>query len=275
MPSADTRGWVLECAAFENVRRLKELTLIPLEYPALPQIASMKEAMLHDDQDAFTVRVASMAEGAMADASSRDIKVDSFSVSARGKTLLENTSLTIVAGRRYGLVGPNGKGKSTLLKLIGWRKLPVPDYIDVLMVEQEVVGDGTPALQAVVAADVELMQLRTEEAELKEKIEAAEKAGGEADDSVDEASVRLGEVYERLTELGSGGAEARAAKILHGLGFTEAMQGRPTQSFSGGWRMRISLARALYIQPTLLLLDGGRSLPCPYPFPYSDECTPL
>lgn len=131
----------------------------------------------------------------------------------------------------------------------------MPDYIDVLMVEQEVVGDATAALQAVVAADVELMSLRDEEQELKSKIEAAEAAGNGVDESVDEASVRLGEIYERLTELGSGGAEARAAKILHGLGFTEAMQSRPTQSFSGGWRMRISLARALYIQPTLLLLD--------------------
>lgn len=219
----------------------------------------MKESMLKDDQDAFTVRVAAQPEGASgADASSRDIKVDSFSVSARGKTLLENTSVTIVAGRRYGLVGPNGKGKSTLLKLIGWRKLPVPDYIDVLMVEQEVVGDETPALLAVVQADVELMQLRGEEKELKAKIDAAENGeAAEGDDGIDEASARLGEVYERLAELGSGGAEARAAKILHGLGFTEAMQQRPTQSFSGGWRMRISLARALYIQPTLLLLDGA------------------
>lgn len=68
----------------------------------------MKQALLHDDQDAFTVRVAQVAEGSGADASSRDIKVDNFSVSARGKTLLENTSVTIVAGRRYGLVGPNG-----------------------------------------------------------------------------------------------------------------------------------------------------------------------
>ena len=56
-------------------------------------------------------------------------------------------------------------------------------------------------------------------------------------------------------EIGSNSAEARASKILHGLGFTEAMQKRRTQDFSGGWRMRISLARALYIQPTVLLLD--------------------
>ena len=58
-----------------------------------------------------------------------------------------------------------------------------------------------------------------------------------------------------LQEIGSSSAEARASKILHGLGFTEAMQRRRTMDFSGGWRMRISLARALYIQPTVLLLD--------------------
>ena len=58
-----------------------------------------------------------------------------------------------------------------------------------------------------------------------------------------------------MQEIGSSSAEARASKILHGLGFTEAMQRRRTMDFSGGWRMRISLARALYIQPTVLLLD--------------------
>ena len=59
----------------------------------------------------------------------------------------------------------------------------------------------------------------------------------------DAASDRLAEVYEQLQEMGSASAEARASKILHGLGFSKAMQGRSTSSFSGGWRMRISLAR--------------------------------
>ena len=178
-----------------------------------------------------------------------------------------------------------GKGKSTLLKLLGWRKIPVPEYIDVLMVEQEVVGDATPALRAVVAADATLMALRAEEETLRlyldaaaaaeergeapppppPRSEAAAKAAtatsasasadAETPSDEDDASARLAAVYEALAAHGAGGAEARAAKILHGLGFTEAMQGRPTASFSGGWRMRISLARALYIQPTLLLLD--------------------
>jgi ATPase subunit of ABC transporter with duplicated ATPase domains len=174
-----------------------------------------------------------------------------------------------------------GKGKSTLLKLLGWRKIPVPEYIDVLMVEQEIVGDSTPAIQAVVAADATLMAMRAEEEALRlhlDAVAAAEEAGetppaapesvlppvkgqsaAEAAAEADaDASSRLAAVYEAMATHGAGGAEARAAKILHGLGFTESMQGRPTHSFSGGWRMRISLARALYIQPTLLLLDEAR-----------------
>ncbi len=65
----------------------------------------------------------------------------------------------------------------------------------------------------------------------------------------------LRQVYERMQEINAASAEARASKILHGLGFTKVMQARQTNLFSGGWRMRISLARALYIQPTVLLLD--------------------
>ena len=64
-----------------------------------------------------------------------------LSVRAKGKLLLESTNLTITAGRRYGLVGPNGKGKSTLLRLLAKRQIPVPDTLDVLLVEQEIVGD--------------------------------------------------------------------------------------------------------------------------------------
>lgn len=63
------------------------------------------------------------------------------------------------------------------------------------------------------------------------------------------------QVYERMQEINAASADARASKILHGLGFTKVMQSRQTNLFSGGWRMRISLARALYIQPTVLLLD--------------------
>lgn len=88
------------------------------------------------------------------------MQVQNLTIRAKGKVLLENTAVTVTAGRRYGLAGPNGKGKTTLLKLMARRQIPVPDSIDVLLVEQEVVGTEQSALQAVVAADMELMELR-------------------------------------------------------------------------------------------------------------------
>lgn len=85
--------------------------------------------------------------------------------------LLDETELTIAFGRRYGLVGPNGMGKSTLLRLMAKRQIPVPDNIDVLLVEQEVVADDRLALQAVVEADVEMMALKQEENEINDKLD--------------------------------------------------------------------------------------------------------
>ena len=267
---------------------------------------------MQEDDDAFNVRCANLTDEVREQmANSKDIKIDGFSVSARGKELLTNTDLTIVHGRRYGLVGPNGMGKTTIMKLLARRKLPVPDFIDILLVEQEVVGDDRSALESVVAADVELMQLRKRKLELEsamEKISAAEEKGGEEGhkerevalaaalqacriteedssgmqgalameakrreaDELDEDNFDLAEqlniVYEKLEDKGDATAEARASKILHGLGFTvpesktnvgpeRFSMHNTTKSFSGGWRMRFSLARALFIEPTCLLLD--------------------
>ncbi|KAJ1288011.1 hypothetical protein BS78_02G055600 [Paspalum vaginatum] len=211
--------------------------------------AARREA-LRDDRDAFSVVIGARVPGSSGagaddgavDDNVRDIVLDNFSVSARGKELLKSASLRISHGRRYGLVGPNGMGKSTLLKLLAWRQVPVPRNIDVLLVEQEIIGDDRTALEAVVAADEELTALRAEQARLE--------ASNNADDNE-----RLVEVYEKLNLRDSDAARARASKILAGLGFDQAMQARTTKSFSGGWRMRISLARALFMQPTLLLLD--------------------
>ncbi|KNA10735.1 hypothetical protein SOVF_141680 [Spinacia oleracea] len=210
-----------------------------------------KREALRDDRDAFTVVIGSKASvlegGDDADANVKDITVENFSVSARGKELLKNASIKISHGKRYGLVGPNGMGKSTLLKLLAWRKVPVPKNIDVLLVEQEIVGDDRSALEAVVSANEELVRLRKEAASLQNN-------GDDGDDD-DDAGERLAELYDQLNLLDADAAEAQASKILAGLGFTKDMQERPTKSFSGGWRMRISLARALFMQPTLLLLD--------------------
>lgn len=168
------------------------------------------------------------------------LKVDCFSMSAAGKELLVNAQLSITLGRRYGLVGPNGHGKTTLLRHIAdKRALRLPLELDILLCEQEVVADETPAYQVVLKSDKKREALLEELENIKEK-------------SID----RVNEIYEELNAIGADSAEAKARRILAGLGFVnEEMQNRPTKNFSGGWRMRVSLARALFIEPSILLLD--------------------
>mmetsp|Transcript_13849 Transcript_13849/g.15895 ORF Transcript_13849/g.15895 Transcript_13849/m.15895 type:complete len:1261 (-) Transcript_13849:118-3900(-) len=176
-----------------------------------------------------------------------EINVPNFSISAAGKVLFKDAALMIGRGRRYGLVGPNGKGKSTLLKMIASGDLKIPPRIDFLYVEQEVVADDTPAVEAVLKADKKRWDLLEEEKFLMKAID-------DGDEDITKLS-RLQAVTEELMNMGADSAEAKARKILFGLGFDMEMQVKPTHMFSGGWRMRISLARALFIEPTLLMLD--------------------
>jgi ATP-binding cassette subfamily F protein 1 len=178
---------------------------------------------------------------------SMDINIPNFSISAAGKILFKDAALTIGHGRRYGLVGANGRGKSTLLKMIASRDLKLPPRVDFLYVEQEVEADDTPAVEAVLRADKVRWDLMEEEKELMKAVDA----GDESEVKID----RLQQVVDELTNMGADSAEAKARRILYGLGFTMEMQTKPTKMFSGGWRMRISLARALFVEPTLLMLD--------------------
>ena len=134
-------------------------------------------------------------------------------------------------------------------------------------------------LKAVMDADVERNTLIAEEKELLGRLEGGEsggddkdaaaatkerlerlKAEGKADDGSFGADLkRLDEVYARLQALGSDSAESRASVILSGLQFTPAMQCGPTSALSGGWRMRVALAAALFIEPDLLMLDGKQN----------------
>ncbi|KAK6469964.1 ATP-binding cassette sub-family F member 1-like isoform X1 [Huso huso] len=207
------------------------------------QVASMKATSAAEGD--FSISQAEMSSRQAMLENASDIKLERFSISAHGKELFINADLLIVAGRRYGLVGPNGKGKTTLLKHIANRALNIPPNIDVLLCEQEVIADDTPAVLAVLKADTKRIKLLEEEKQLQSLLERGE----------DSAADRLEKVYEELRAIGAAAAEAKARRILAGLSFTPEMQNRPTKKFSGGWRMRVSLARALFMEPTLLMLD--------------------
>lgn len=178
---------------------------------------------------------------------SYDVRIENFDVSFGERVLLTGADMNLAAGRRYGLVGRNGLGKTTLLKMMASRSLRVPSHISILHVEQEVAGDDTGALQSVLECDTVRENLLKEEKELNARINAGKILGTE--------SVRLSEIYAKLEEIEADKAPARASVILAGLGFNPKMQTQLTKEFSGGWRMRLALARALFAKPDLLLLD--------------------
>jgi ATP-binding cassette subfamily F protein 2 len=159
-----------------------------------------------------------------------------------GNEILVDAELELNNGRRYGIIGLNGTGKSTILSAIGCREIPIPEHIDIYHLSREICASDKTALEAVLEVDDELQRLEAECERL-----------AHCDDS--ESQERLNDIYERLDDLGADKAATRAGGILFGLGFTADMQNKKCKDFSGGWRMRISLARALYLSPSLLLLD--------------------
>jgi len=209
--------------------------------------AAEQAAMENESQ--FSVSQQEQTSKAAAIENATDIKVEKFSIAARGKDLFVNADLTIAQGRRYGLVGPNGMGKTTLLVHISRRLIKIPPNIDVLLCEQDIQVDETPAVDMVLKADKKRLELLAEEKHLLKALESKDEKISE------DANKRLKVVYAEMEAIGADKAESKARRILSGLGFTTEMQSRPTKNFSGGWRMRVSLARALFVEPTLLLLD--------------------
>jgi len=173
---------------------------------------------------------------------SRDIHITSFSVSYYGRSLVQETDLELNYGRRYGLIGSNGSGKSTILSAIADREVFIPDHIDTFMLREEAEASDRTALQAVVDRSMdEIKRLEAEEIRIME------------DEGPDSEDLQL--IYDRLEALDVNNLETKAAELLHGLGFDKVKITKQTKDLSGGWRMRVALARVLMVSPMLLLLD--------------------
>lgn len=172
---------------------------------------------------------------------SRDIKIEQFSLSFHSDILIHDSTLELNFGRRYGLIGENGCGKSTLLKAIASGEVCLPTHIDTYLLDKEYPPTDMTALDAVINdAKTELKRLEKEMETIMVE---------------DPESPLLDDIYDRMEELDESTFESKAATILHGLGFTKESMFKKTKDLSGGWRMRVSLAKALFVRPTLLLLD--------------------
>ncbi|KAL3450902.1 P-loop containing nucleoside triphosphate hydrolase protein [Aspergillus insuetus] len=213
----------------------------------------------------FYMAVNPLQLGSDSQAKSKDIKLDGIDISIGGNRILTDAAFTLAYGRRYGLVGQNGIGKSTLLRALSRREVAIPSHISILHVEQEIRGDDTPAIQAVLDADVWRKRLLADQDKITKQLAAIEaERSSMADTSKDAArldhereglDITLNDIHSKLAEMESDKAESRAASILAGLGFSPERQQYATKTFSGGWRMRLALARALFCEPDLLLLD--------------------
>lgn len=170
------------------------------------------------------------------------LQIADLTLRIAGRPLLEGASLALPEGAKAGFVGRNGAGKTTLFRAIAGEIAPdqgsisLPKGARIGRVEQEAPSGPATLMETVLAADSERAALLSE----------AERASDPH---------RIAELHARLTDIDAHSAEARAARILAGLGFDADAQTRPCSEFSGGWRMRVALAALLFAEPDLLLLD--------------------
>ena len=186
------------------------------------------------------------------------IHVEGLSKRYGERVLLEAVSWHVRKRDRIGLTGPNGAGKTTLLKMLGG--LEEPDSGSIRMASGTTIGylpqdgivhHGRTVYAEVVLAFEDLLALRDEQHRIEETLAEA----NEQDSGLEKLLERYSEVTERFKARGGWEIDARVAAVLKGLGFTLADQRRNTEEFSGGWQMRIALAKLLLARPNLLLMD--------------------
>ena len=169
------------------------------------------------------------------------LRIENLIFDAWGRRFFDSASVAIPPGTKVGVVGRNGIGKSTLFKLIVGDLVPLggeillPKAYRIGSVDQEHPATPTSLLDTILAAD-------TQREALNAALETAEPE-------------ELADIYQQLNAIDADRAPARAAEILSGLGFADGHLHRPMAEFSGGWRMRVALAAALFAEPDLLLLD--------------------
>jgi ATP-binding cassette subfamily F protein 3 len=179
------------------------------------------------------------------------IRVSNLVLARGAKRLLDGAGMTIHAGHKVGLIGPNGCGKSSLFALIMGElhqdagSVDLPPGWTIAHVAQETPAVAMPAIEFVLDGDRELREIERALATNEAAAAVAPEREGEA----------LAHLHHRFEEIGGYAARARAATLLSGLGFPSARHNDPVAAFSGGWRMRLNLAQALMCRSDLLLLD--------------------
>jgi ATP-binding cassette subfamily F protein 3 len=174
------------------------------------------------------------------------LKFESVAIRRGPRVLFADASFSLFRGEKVGITGENGSGKSSLMSLVRGELQPdaghfeMPSNLAVAHVAQELDAIERPAIEFVLDGDTELREMQARIA----KAEATDSDGN-----------KLANLYAQYATIGGYDARARAAQLMHGLGFNTADEGRFVREFSGGWRVRLNVARALMCRSDLLLLD--------------------